>query len=340
MKIRNITLALAILCSLSVTAQEKDVPNMIETAKAYMRGGDFNNAILIYNRLLQSDPKNLELLKNLAYTYYLKKDLVSAYNTAEKMADRADADVQTYQIMGMIYKALENSKDAEKMYRLALKRYPRSGALHNEYGEMLWAKEKFKDAVAQWEEGIRMDPNYSGNYYNAAKYYYFSSDKVWGLLYGEIFINLESYSPRTNEVKKLLLDGYKKLFADADILKRQDTKNDFVKAYLATMQNHASDINTGITMENLHNLRMNFIREWDQALLAKYPYRLFDHQNQLLGMSLLEAYDYWIFGDLFKAGSFESWSNAHPNEKAEFLRLQQNRVFKIPDGQYYQTTGK
>jgi hypothetical protein len=49
-----------------------------------------------------------------------------------------------------------------------------------------------------------VDPNYSSNYYNACKFYYLTVDKVWSLIYGEIFVNLESYSKRTPEVKKIL----------------------------------------------------------------------------------------------------------------------------------------
>ncbi len=75
---------------------------------------------------------------------------------------------------------------------------------------MLWSKKDFKEAVKQWEKGIEVDPNHSGNYYNAAKYYYFTQDKVWSIVYGEIFVNLESYSKRTPEIKTILLNSYKK----------------------------------------------------------------------------------------------------------------------------------
>ena len=60
------------------------------------------------------------------------------------------------------------------------------------------------DAIKWWEKGIEVDPNYSSNYYNACKYYYFTYDKVWSLIYGEIFVNLESYSKRTPEIKNIL----------------------------------------------------------------------------------------------------------------------------------------
>ena len=41
---------------------------------------------------------------------------------------------------GLVYKAIEERKECEKMYKQGLKRFPNSGVLYNEYGEMLWTK--------------------------------------------------------------------------------------------------------------------------------------------------------------------------------------------------------
>src|SRR6185436_9565914 len=99
-----------------------------------------------------------------------------------------------------------------------LKKFPKSGPLHSEYGELLWAMKDFS-AIEEWEKGIKLDPAYSGNYYNAANYYFYAKDKVWSLIYGEIFINMESLGERGAAMKQQLLQGYKeKLFADADLM--------------------------------------------------------------------------------------------------------------------------
>ena len=47
----------------------------------------------------------------------------------------------------------------------------------------------------------------------------------------------------------LLLEGYKKLFSEADITKDQDTKNEFVKAFLQVMKNQATVVAGGINAE-------------------------------------------------------------------------------------------
>lgn len=333
---RNFLFAVSVGFFISLSVMGQDTTSLHQTAKTFIRQGDYSNAILVLNKALQSDPNNFEIKKDLAFAYYLHRDFVKALETAKPLAEGKDADVQSYQILGMVYKAIEERKECEKMYKTAIKKFPKSGVLHNEYGEMLWSKKEFTDAVKLWEKGIEVEPNYSGNYYNAAKYYYFSVDKVWGIVYGEIFVNLESYSKRTAEFRNLLLDGYKKLFADADMSKNQNTRNEFVKAFLEIMRKNASVVSSGVTPESLVALRTRFILDWNPAYATRFPYRLFDYHLQLLKAGMFDAYNQWIFGIAKDLAAFQIWTTTHTEEYNKFNTFQKNRVFKLPEGQYYQ----
>ena len=335
-----LSISLLVFLSIALAAQDPDLQKQQENAKAFIRQGDYSNAILILNRALQKDPTNLETQKDLAFAYYLKRDFAKALETAKPFADRKDSDIQAYQILALVYKALEERKDCEKLYKTALKKYPTSGVLYNEYGEMLWAKKDYTDAIKLWEKGIEADPNNSGNYYNAAKFYYMSADKTWGLIYGELFINIESYSKRTDEIKELLLEGYKKLFIGNELTKNQNTSNEFVKAFLGLMQKHSSSTSAGITPETLTTLRSRFLLDWYEKYATRFPYRLFEHHHQLVKMGLFDAYNQWVFGSAGNPTAYKQWTSTHADKNNEFIRLQQNRVFKVPAGQYYQTPFK
>ena len=335
-----LSISLIILVAFASTAQDPDLKKQQENAKAFIRQGDYSNAILVLNRALPKDPTNLEMLKDLAYAYYLKRDYAKALETAKPFAERKDSDIQAYQILALVYKALEERKDCEKLYKAALKKYPSSGVLYNEYGEMQWAKKEYTDAIKLWEKGIETDPNNSGNYYNAAKFYYMSADKTWGLIYGELFINIESYSERTVEIKGLLLEGYKKLFIGDAIAKNQNTSNEFVKAFLGLMQKHSSTISAGITPETLTTLRARFLLDWYEKYATRFPYRLFEHHSQLVKMGLFDAYNQWVFGATDNPSAYQKWTSTHADVNNEFIRLQKNRVFKVPTGQYYQSSFK
>ena len=331
-------LAFFCLVSAIVFAQPPtDVKTMHENAKAFMRQGDFDNAIIVLTRALQSDKDNVEMQQDLVMAYYYKRDYQKALDGAKNLLDRDDADVVTYQIAGNVYKALEETKDCEKLYKKGLKKFPKSGPLYSEYGELLWAQKNY-DAVKQWEKGIQMDPAYAGNYYNAALYYFYTNDKVWSLVYGEIFVNMETLTERSNSMKQLLYQAYKeKLFAGANLMEGQDkNKNQFSRSILECMSKQSSLANNGLSTEILTMIRTRFILEWFDKYAGRFPYKLFDYQRQLIQEGIFGAYNQWLFGTIESLPAYDNWIKTHDEEYKNFTAFQRNRVFKMPAGQNYQ----
>jgi Tfp pilus assembly protein PilF len=307
-----------------------------ETARNFMRSGDWDNAILVLNRALLADAKNLDLQKDLAMAYYYKRDYARALETVKPLLDRDDADVAVYQIGGNVYKALEEVKEADKLYKKGLKKFPNSGPLYSEYGELLWAKKDF-DAIKQWEKGIEAAPSFAGNYYNAALYYYYTKDKVWTLIYGEIFVNMEYLTERATEMKKLLLQAYKeKLYNKIDNDKDQAKSSPFANAVLETFYKQASLVNKGINTETLNMVRTRFILDWYKNHASKFPFKLFEYQQQLIREGMFEAYNQWLFGTVENLPAFDQWTKTNAEAYAKFTNFQKGRVFKMPTGQHYQ----
>jgi Tfp pilus assembly protein PilF len=332
----SLVFILGLLLNSAVKAQEGN-QNLHETGRTFMRQGDFDNAILVLTRALQQDSKNNEIRKDLVMSYYYKRDYAKAKEQLEPLLDGDKADEVAFQLGGNIYKALEEVKEAEKMYKKALKKFPNSGALYSEYGELLWAK-KDNSAIEQWEKGIKLDPSYSGNYYNAAVYYFYTKDKVWSLVYGEIFVNMESLTERASAIKQILFKAYKeKLFADLGTTKDDDkNKSEFAQAFLEVMSKQSSLVNRGITTETLTMIRSRFILDWYAKYAAKFPFRLFDYQRQLLQEGMFEAYNQWLFGTVENLAAYDNWTKTHSESYAGFTTFQKGRVFKVPAGQYYQ----
>ncbi len=323
--------------SLGLYAQ--DVKTLQETARNFSKEGDFSNAVLVLNKAHELDANNLSVSKDLALAYYQKSDYPKMQTVLKPLLERPDADEEVYQLGGMLNKATGDAKESEKVYKKGLKSFPDSGPLLSDYGELLWNKQDYS-AIKQWEHGIQAAPSYTGNYYNAAKYYYFTRDKAWSLIYGEMFVNMESYSRRTVEIKDLLLEGYKKLYTDADMMKNQDTKNEFVVAFLTAMGKQAETAQKGITAETLTMIRTRFILDWFEKDAAKFPFKLFDYQRQLLKEGNFNAYNQWLFGSAQNLAAFETWTSTHSAEYKQFTTAQGNRLFKSGTGQYYQTTSK
>jgi tetratricopeptide (TPR) repeat protein len=334
MRKKILLFSLLLVTGINVYCQGQDAKQLQESAKAFMRQGDYANANLVLIRALQQDPNNIQVIKDLAFNYYLQKDNAKALETIKPLIDGDNSDDQSFQIAGNIYKAMDQYKECEKMYKKGIKKFPNSGALYSEYGELL-ASMQDANAIKQWEKGIEMDPGFHGNYYNASRYYSLTGEKIWSIIYAEIFLNIETSSGRTAEIKNLLLDSYKRLFADIDITKNSKDKNPFEQAFLQTMNKQSSVASKGINPESLTMIRTRFILDWYNSYASKFPFRLFDYQHQLLQQGLFDAYNQWIFGAAQNLVTFQNWTSLHSPEYNEFSTFQKGRVFRVPAAQYY-----
>lgn len=315
-------------------SQAQTAAELQQTGRTFMAQGDYTNAFLVLNKASVSDPKNIEITKDLALNYYLQRNYSKALEEIKPVLDREDADDASFQIAANIYKAMDEPKECEKVYKKGLKKFPASGALYNDLGELQWAQKNY-EAIKQWEKGIELDPNFSKNYYNACKYYYFTTDKVWSIIYGEVFANMEPLSRTTPEIKSILLESYKKLFAETDFNKENKGPVTFTTAFLQTMKKQSDIASGGINPETLTMIRTRFILDWFHNYAGKYPSRLFEHQRQLLQEGMFEAYNQWLFGTVQNLPAYQNWITTHSSDYNEFSRFQKGRIYKVPAGQYY-----
>jgi len=339
MKKYLLLLYLSVSVSATTFAQpEQDPKQLYETAKTFMRQGDYDNALLVIKRALEKDPNNLEMLKDLEFIYFLQRNYEKAMETGKPLIERADADVQAFQMLGLTYKAIAEYKECRKLYKKALVKFPTSGVIYNEYGELLAMDKSLNEAIVQWEKGMETDANYSSNYYNAVKYYsqQNGSDLFWILIYGELFVNLESYTTRTSEVKKILLDGYKRFYNTNDLNSNmKGAASAFEKETINTLIKSTAVASDGINAENLMAIKTRFVLDWFQGNEQKFPFRLFDHYQHMLKEGIFDAYNQWLFGSAANADAYALWLKANDKQADAFKKFQTARVFKIPVGQYY-----
>lgn len=327
-------LLFAILFSACINAgaQPQDVEQLINTARSFQRQGDYDNAALVLNKALSQSPNDINIIKELSYSYYLQGAYDKAANEIKKIADKDDADEQTYQIAGTIYRSMQNAKEADRLYKKGLKKYPASGALYSEYGQLLYEKDPGNDAyIKTWEQGIQADANYSGNYYNACRYYATQGNYIRALLCGELFVNLESYSTKTVEVKNILFDSYKRWFLSG----KTSNASDFEKQVAEVLNKQNKETSYGVTPEVLTAIRTKFVLDWFAPGVTHPEYRLFEYHRQLLQQGFFEAYNQWLFGSVTSTSAYQNWVTTHADENKTFTDFQRGRVFKIPDGQYY-----
>ncbi len=332
MMIRKQVLMFTFAFTVSVNCFAQTVTELQNTAKAFMKQGDYTNAILVLNRCVEKEPNNTSIGKDLALSYFYAQNNVKALETIEPVLESNDADDQCFLIAGNIYKYLEKPKESERIYKKGIAKFPESGPLYNELGEAQIAN-KDKEAIKNWEKGIKADPSFGRNYFNAARFYFFAKDFIWSNIYGEIFVNMEPNGARAAEIKKMLLDGYKQMFAES-LINKETNNNGFEKAYLATLKKQQQVVEFGVTAETLSMLRTRFVIDWFAS--GNNPnHKLLDYQQQLLKSGLFEAYNQWIFGVAENIDAYQNWIKIKSEENKAFLDFQKVRTFKMPVGQYY-----
>ncbi|MBC7487818.1 MAG: tetratricopeptide repeat protein [Cytophagaceae bacterium] len=303
------------------------------------------------------DSKNTTYPYEMAHAYYSQKDYRKAIKYLEPLVKQKTAKENVYQLIGNSYDLLNEKGKALTTYDDGLKEFPNSGSLHLEKGNMALFKEDYNSALAYYEKGIEVDPQFASNYYWAARIYCSSTEKVWGVLYGEIFINLERNSKRSGEISKLLYDTYKgaiKFTSDTSIsvsFSKQATMDisnlqkggemkmpygTFVYEMTMTM---AILHEKKIDLVSLNRIRSNFVDVYyKNGNDTKYANVLFDYQQQLKKAGYFEVYNYWLLGkgeeavfstwrieNKAKWEEFVAWFNEHKltlNEKHKFYRKQ------------------
>ena len=297
---------------------------------------DFKGAIQILEDGLKQYPDNIELLKDEAYIAFISRDYNRAMKLGKSITERDDADVQSYQILGLTYKAIADYKNADKMYKTALKKFPKSGVLFSEYGDMFMQYDNKRDAIVQWEKGIAAEANYSGNYYYACKYYADNNNIFWSDIYGEIFVNIETLTKRTDEIKGILLNNYKAQLSNKSNLESlKNNGNDFEKAVAASMLGAMETESGDISPEMITAFRARFLLNWSNTNAGNYPYKLFDFHLQLMRDGMFDAYNQWLFGQTINKNKYDNWVYTHDEEMQNFKQFQRNTLFKMPPEQYY-----
>lgn len=309
---------------------QTEAEDLHKKAKVLMNQGEYDDATTVFNKLATEFPTYAAAKKDVVFLSYLKRDYAKAIDEGKLLVASNDADEQSFQILGMSYKAIVQYKEAAQLYKAAIKKFPKSGMLYAEQAEVFAFENKLTDAIESWEKGIEADPNYSTNYYHACQYYANTGKHFWAAIYGELFLNLESFSARGSAIKSIILESYKKL---ALVQTKPTTNANFEKLCMEGFQKiNLEQINPNY----LIGYRTRFILDWYYNKYNEaYPFRLFDQLRYLIREGLFEAYNQWLFGVAQNPEEYKTWTEQNPSKVNGFKEYQQGRVFKLIAGQYY-----
>ena len=302
-----------------------------------MDQGKIDESIKLLEEAQKLDPDMFDYPYELALANYMKKNYKGAIKILEKNKNHKNVSDLLYQLLGNSYDLSGDSKKAFEAYDEGLKKFPNSGKLYLEKGNVHWNKKEYEAALPYYEKGIEVEPKYPSNYYRAALIYCSTTEEVWGMIYGEIFMNLERNSKRTAEISKLLYDTYKseiKITSDSsmsisfcqsmimsvDALKNPDKiKLPFCMVFEPVLIMSAA-LEKSIDINSLDRIRSNFISNYfDNGHDKNYPNVLFSYMQKVEEEGHLESYNHWILmkGD---EDAFDKWHAEHKDEWDAFIK--------------------
>jgi len=325
------------------TDKEKAVTKGREAVKL-MDNGKIDESLVLLEECIKLDPGNIDYPYEMAYAHYISEHYQKSINILEPLTRHQDVTDRVYQLLGNSYDLLGQRAKAIETYEAGLKTLPNAGKLYLELGGMYLVTNEYNKAINYYEKGIDVEPGFSSNYYRLAKIFLNSDEEVWGMIYGELFMNLERNSGRTAEMSRLLFDTYKReikftsdtsftaSFSKTAVIDASAKKFEvpFGMVYemtlmLALLPEKQIDINS------LDRIRTGFVRDfYKNNRDKKYPIVLFDYQNRILKEGHLEAYNHWLLMKGDEEG-FRKWRDANSAKWDKFFDWFKSNGLKIDD---------
>lgn len=357
-----ITSAFFCLLSVSVLAQtETGTKQALVLAQQALELVDkqqlYTKALELLAKARKLDPQNPNYIYETAYVYYAQKNYAQAIKELKRITNKGKApDARYYQLLGNAYDLSNQSSKAADAYTDGIKKFPNAGGLYLELGGMAYKSGNNDEAVELWEKGIQNDPSFPSNYYWAAKLYCHSSEKIWGILYGELFMLLEPNAPRAEEMSQLLYSTYQECMvvnpnsswqnwvsfserAHMYIMLgagEEGEQTPFQVAVDEVMSNSLKPEMKDKSIADLYQLRLLFLKNWNAKAYNKpYENLVFDWWQQVKDAGFLEAYTYWLFRKGIPT-EFDIWLRYNTTEFKAFLQWYNSHPLKLsPQQRFY-----
>lgn len=329
--LRTILILAALYTSHLLNAQRTFKCKDVHSAIKLIDDEKYDEGIAILKECEKIDPEDYTYPYEIAFAYTQKKEYQNAISQLEKVKKYPNIDDYYYALLGSSYDMADDTENAIRTYNEGLKKFPNSGKLYLEKGVVLESDKKIIDAIETYEKGIKAEPSYPSNYYRVSKLYFNTNDLLSGLIYGEIFLNIERTTSRTKEISELLYNTYKKAikFSDNEIKidlcqaiidARSYDKNKRLPFCLVFGKNFSLSIidRKEINLETLSSIRKQFLKSYYISDYKMYPNVLISYQKTMEDNNVFNAYNHYIFqmGDL---QAFETWRTNNQAEYDKFV---------------------
>ena len=302
-----------------------------------MNSGKYDESITLLKESQSLDTSNFLYPYEIALAYTYKEEYDEAIKILEDVIKNMSTQSDIFQLLGNNYSMAGDKESAIKVYENGIEQNPNSGNLYLEKGNIYLIDENYNEAIKNYRKGIEVDQEFPSNYYRLAKLYLLSTNKLKGLIYGEIFMNLERTTKRTQEISNLLFSTYKEsikfmgdsssidfceIVIDANDISEEEIRLPFCAIFGKSFIMSIIDQDT-LTLKSLSEIRTRFLDFYFEQDFEKYPNVLFNYHGKMKKEEVFNSYNYYLF-QMAEQEEFNSWSIKNKEEFETFVKWYTN----------------
>ncbi len=201
----------------SALAADKSAVEMLEKAENAVKEERYDDALAIYNQLIEKFPSVFQILLNVGYVQMKKGDLESALNSFQEVLNRLkerDGDFskepetafKAFTAIGEVWIKKDNFEKARESFEEALKISPKDEALAYSVGEIYFTNQKVDEAIKYFELAANIKPDWWKPYSKLGYCYLNKGDFKKSLEYFKKSLEVDPNSPEAGTIKAVIAE--------------------------------------------------------------------------------------------------------------------------------------
>lgn len=293
------------------------IDSLVAEAITLMDKGKYEESRSLLRQARTVSPQSVMVAYEYGFSYRLEGAVDSAikyFKQASEMPGTAPFFIAAY---GSLLDEVKDTTEARRVFNEGIAKYPDGYNLYHERGVLNLQQGSIDPAIADFQRAIELNPEYAPSYLRCAEAQFRTGENTfWGMIDGEIFMNLEPDSERSRDFAKDLATVYTKnikiengkvlVSFCKDASQKEDggvvlyNKSRFETPYGLNGYEmplvYAASAEKELTPVALLNIRVRFLSWYDSLKVDSVYGRnvLFDYQRKIRRAGHELAYHIWI----------------------------------------------
>lgn len=185
--------------------------------------GEIQEGIKMLKQAWKMEPATYDYPFEIGRALYLNDQPKKAEKYLYQLQYHTDVQSDLYILLANCYKAIDELKKTQDLtrkkeldaLRYGIQKLPEAGILYLELGKRKLDEGEAVDALSVFESGIANAPNFTENYFWAAKLMKASRNHLWAWIYAELYLNMADDVEMNRTAARIVAESLEKIHADS-----------------------------------------------------------------------------------------------------------------------------